>query len=235
MNRWTNTAVVFSLLLLAGFEARGQESTVHEFIPELDLYYRLDARYRLFLLFQGTASDADSFNDSQIGFHIETGLAPIVRASLRKTYDVDRLRHLRLRAGIRYLTNLFSGGPKRREYRGILEVTPRVLLPLEILLVNRNRAEFRWIDGKYSTRLRFRLKVEREMEVFTGFLVSPHFLAEVFYDFRFDDWTRVRYQIGVLTRITSAVVLSLAYFRENNWYGPVDHHNAIRLGLVLFF
>src|SRR3972149_6371160 len=66
-------------------------------------------------------------------------------------------------------------------FLGILEATARVPLPWEMWLVNRGRADLRDVDGEFSSRLRYRLGLEREFTMW-GRTAVPYAQAEVFYD-----------------------------------------------------
>ena len=65
-----------------------------------------------------------------------------------------------MRIGYRYLHN---AGDDPDENRGVLEVTPRYPLVRGVLVSNRNRIDFRFIEGEYSWRYRNRLSLEREV------------------------------------------------------------------------
>lgn len=82
-----------------------------------------------------------------------------------------------------------------KEHRIITEQTFRQHLPFEILLSDRNRADFRFINGDFSFRYRNRVKLEREFRLF-GRSLTPYGAVEVFYDTRFNVWNRNRVTAG---------------------------------------
>ena len=99
--------------------------------------------------------------------------------------DESKNRHVLVRIGYRYLVN---AGDDPGENRGVLEVTPRFPLVGGVLVSNRGRADFRFVDGEYSWRFRNRLSFEREVSI--GRLrVNPYARAEAFYDSRVHTWS----------------------------------------------
>jgi Protein of unknown function (DUF2490) len=90
----------------------------------------------------------------------------------------------------------YSGGSK--EHRGSLEATARYRLTRHfghVLLSNRNRMDFRVIDGTYSWRYRNRLSTERELSV-GPVRVNPYSRFEVFYDSRFGAFSKTELMVG---------------------------------------
>ena len=104
------------------------------------------------------------------------------RRELRDRADVYRNRYLTFRAGYRYRTSL-TPGASVSENRGIVEVTPRYLLPWQLVVSDRNRGEFRFVKGQtFSTRYRNRLQLERDIKYGT-FVFTPYVYDEIFYDY----------------------------------------------------
>lgn len=141
--------VLFLFLVVIGTQTiRAQEPTTrNEFWPEIDVYIRVKPKVRLYLL--GTVSkavedgelrNAQAF-EAQIGAHI----------------DYIPNDHVILRAGYRFGTAVGSNSDPFKEHRLVTEQTLRKLLPGDLLLSDRNREDFRFVNGNYSFRYRNRV------------------------------------------------------------------------------
>ena len=226
--------VVAFLLLTFPTGLSAQDEARNEFWPELNVFYRLDASYRLFFFVAPAFSD-NNFTEGQVGAHIEMGLFPILRTSWKETYDVDRFRFVRFRAGIQRATNQPLSENPSKEWRGVAELTPRWSLPFDILSAFRNRLELRWLDDDYSTRYRGRLTLERDTEIFWEYTIVPYASVEMFYDWRFDVWNRVRYQLGFTFPIIRLLALETYYLHQNDWRSQPARLNAFGLVGILYF
>jgi len=87
-------------------------------------------------------------------------------------------------------------GRKTGEDRLFVQLTPRYRPYGRWLLEDRNRFEFRWVDGSYSTRYRNRLAIERDLLV-DSFRFTPYASAELFYDFANGTVNEQQYSIGI--------------------------------------
>jgi hypothetical protein len=172
--------------------------------------------------------------DANPTFFVETALKPALRRRLRQQPDVYRNRYLVLRVGYRYRTDLASGGSPH-ENRGILELISRYPLPWHLVISDRSRGEFRFIQRQpFSTRYRNRLRLEYDFEQ-NRFECTPYVDAEIFYDTRFDQWTRRRYEFGVQFPVGSHVMLEPYYLRQDNSHSTPQHVNAFGFKFNLYF
>jgi len=106
------------------------------------------------------------------------------------------------------------------------EATGRAHLPAALLLSDRNRVDFRWVDGDPRHRYRNRLKLERSFKA-GRFEFTPYAHAEVFYDLRNRTWSRFRYAAGSEWAITKRIVAEGYYLRQNTWSAVPQFVNAI--------
>src|SRR5690242_19800108 len=145
----TTVGCILALLFAYDTSVRSQvqdSSTPKELWPEVDVYVPLKEKVRLFFLFTITKSEETRKNtEGQFGADVD--------------YTVNK--RLILRAGYRYGFSLTEGDPFK-EHRPIVEQTFRQNLPLKILTSDRNREEFRFVNGDFSFRYRNRLTLERE-------------------------------------------------------------------------
>lgn len=116
-----------------------------------------------------------------------------------------------------FVSDSFTDGRESgsTEHRLILEATGRFELPADVWLVNRVRVDLRDVDGVISERFRYRLGIEKEFTV-QGLTLVPNAQVEFFYDTRFNDWSRQRYQAGVEIGLTGNIRLEpyLAYEKD---------------------
>src|SRR6476620_6267751 len=190
----TRISILAVFLLLIGIQgATAQEPTTRkEFWPEIDVYITVKPRVRLYLT--GTVSksveDGELRNaqgyEGQIGVHV----------------DYIPNKHVILRTGYRYGTSVGSNSEPFKEHRLLTEQTLRQLLPGDLLLSDRNREDFRFVNGDFSFRYRNRVTLEREVQLFKvpflmGRTITPYISGEIFYDTRYGVWNRNRLAVGV--------------------------------------
>jgi hypothetical protein len=120
------------------------------------------------------------------------------------------------------------------------------MLPGEVLLSDRNREDFRFVDGDFSFRYRNRVTLEREFHLFRGRTITPYASGEIFYDTRFQIWNRNRLAVGIQQSLRRGplrrlllpkrqVVLDLYYMRQNDSRSDTPHVNAIGTALAFYF
>jgi Protein of unknown function (DUF2490) len=231
-------ALVFFLVVLKSIQsASAQEPTTRkEFWPEVDVYITIKPKVRLYLT--GTVSksieDGELRNaqgyEGQMGVHV----------------DYIPNEHLILRTGYRYGTDVGSNSDPFKEHRLLTEQTLRQLLPGDLLLSDRNREDFRFVNGDFSFRYRNRVTLEREMHLFKGRNITPYVSGEVFYDTRYQAWNRNRWAVGVQQSLLRGplrkmllhkrqITLDLYYMRQNDSRSEVQHVNAVGAALAFYF
>jgi Protein of unknown function (DUF2490) len=228
------TALVF--LMLLGTRVSSAQETKNEFWPEVDVYINVKPKVRLYLI--GTISkaveDGELFNaqsyEAQVGLHV----------------DYIPNHHLILRTGYRYGTAVGNNDDGFREHRLLTEQTLRKLLPGDFLLSDRNREDFRFINGDFSFRYRNRVTIERELPVFKSRTITPYVSGEIFYDTRFNEWNRNRVAVGVQHTLIRGplqkmllpkrqVVLDLYFMKQNDSRSDTPHVNALGASLAFYF
>ena len=139
-----------------------------------------------------------------------------------------------MRGGYLYQTGL-SNGNSTSGHIGILELTPRYRLPLDFVIVNRNRGEFRFFKGQpFYTRYRNRLQLVRDIKR-GQFVCTPYAWDEVFYDTRYGQWIRNRYAFGVQFVAGKHMVFDPYYMRQNGSHSNPTHLNAFGSKWNLYF
>jgi len=201
--------------------------------PEVDVLVRLNSKTRL-LLIATTVKEDDQVTDGEFGVSFDVHLKPIRRApALLFQLDESKNQVLTIRTGYRYLPS-YSGGST--ENRGLLEATARYPLTRHfghVLLSNRNRIDFRVIDGEYSWRYRNRLSTERELSV-GPVRVNPYSRFEVFYDSRFGEFSKTELMVGASFPITTYCELE-GYFDHQLDTGHSPNRTTEAVGAVATF
>jgi hypothetical protein len=234
-NRNMLIALVLLFIFVFSVKVNAQETT-HQFWPEVDAFVRLSPAARLFFSVAPVWSDEkDSYTESSMGAFVEAGILPIFRKkSIRKSYDSEKLKYLRTRIGYERVFTREKGGFDVSEQRLAADVTGRFFLPMDILVAVRNRFDFRWLDKEFSWRYRPRLWLERESQI-GKFVFVPYAMTEVFYDSRFQSWSRTRYQAGVSIPATKWLVPEVYFLYEINRHPSKDYLDAIGLVATLYF
>jgi Protein of unknown function (DUF2490) len=207
------------------------QSTGEEVRPELGFYIQQGplVRFELVDFFRGPQDWKGDF-----AFYIAIALRPIFRQELRDQPDVFRNKYLVFRAGYRYQTSL-TNATSSSENRGILELTPRHYLPWQLVISDRNRGEFRFIQGQpFSTRYRNRLRLERDVH-YHGLNCTPYVYDEIFFDTRYNQLTPNQFALGAEFPVRLHVVLEPYYLRQNGSHSTPTHINAVGFKLNLFF
>ena len=224
---------MLAVILALAVCAQSQEQTTDtpkELWPRVNVYVPLNEKSQLFFLFTVTkAEETREKTEAQFGAHID--------------YTVNK--RLRLRAGYRYRFSLDETDPFK-EHRPVLEQTYRERLPLGILLSDRNRQDFRIINGDFSFRYRNRLMLEREF-LLPGRSLTPYGSVEVYHDSRFHVWNRNRLTAGVQIQLKRAmpllrlvtprkqVILDVNYTKQNDSRSQPHHLHAIGVALSIHF
>jgi hypothetical protein len=230
------TLVLF-LVVIGTQAARAQQpATRNEFWPEIDVYIDVKPKIRLYLLgtVSKSAEDGELRNaqgfEAQIGAHI----------------DYIPSEHVILRAGYRFGTSVGKTDEPFKEHRLLTEQTLRKMLPGDLLLSDRNREDFRFVNGDFSFRYRNRVTLEREFHLFKKRTVTPYASGEIFYDTRYNTWNRNRFAVGVQTSLRRGpvrkillpkrqVILDLYYTRQNDSRSEIQHVNSIGAVLAFYF
>jgi len=229
--RWTGFLALAAMALAT--RALGDD-TKPDAWPEVDAFVGLNDRSRLLLSVAGSRSRQESYTDLTLGAHIDIFLKPISRPWLRGTPDIEKRRYLFFRIGYRYGQGLGDDADAYREHRILLETTGRAYLPGRLVALNRNRFDLRDLQGEDSWRYRNRTRLEREFPAWSR-SVTTYAMAELFYDSRYESWTRKRYYAGVEWPLGRSSVVDTYYCRQDDSQPSSADVNAFGLALNLFF
>jgi len=229
------TAAASALAFAAGSCVAAQD----EFWPEIDGFFKLDERMRVFLRASASrAEDTDvrndkpRYEDGRLGAHLDISLRPVFRSELLDD-DWERRRFLWMRVGYNYVGNYHADGSTYHEDRGILELSVRQPTAHGITITGRLKWDLRDIDGAYSNRYRVRAGLERAFDA-GGHTLVPYAHAETMYDTRYDAWNRQRYQAGMEIALNSRWRLEPYLARQDDDQSEPAHVNAVGLILKYF-
>lgn len=146
--------------------------------------------------------------------------------------DPSKEHVLVLGIGYEYLDTQGGASPKY-ENRLKAQATGRHRVGEAVLIEDRNRFEFRWVNGGYSSRYRNRLRVEVDLHQ-ESFRYSPYVSAEVFYSWATNSWNEQQYTVGIQWPHRQLWVLDTYYLRQNCSTCSPQHLNVAGVSLGLF-
>ena len=228
---WRSFVWAGLLILSSGIPARAQTTPVW---PEVDAFVTLNDKVRFFFL-ATTVQENGVSTEGEFGVNVDLHLKPFRTRPITLLYRLDESKNrlLLVRAGYRNLPS-YTGGAN--ENRGVLEVTPRYpLIGLlgHVLVSDRNRVDFRFIEGEYSWRYRNRLSAEREFSI-GRVRLGPYTRFELYYDSRFDKWSRSEWTLGSSFPVTQHWEVE-AYYDYQNDTSESPHRHTRALGAVTTF
>src|SRR5260370_15144889 len=187
-----------------------------KFWPEVNLSIKLNER--IAVLGAGTlhfGSDISDLNEEQAGIGL----------------NVSINRYFSLTPAYRYIKQQPLGRSHVTEHRLFLDFTARVPLAKGLLLSDRNRGEFRRINGVSSNRYRNRLQLERAFKIFRH-KVTPYLADEGSYDDRFHIWNRNRLYACARGRLGEHLGVD-GYYLEKHDVRDRPYMRRHVLGLIL--
>ncbi len=181
-----------------------------EFWPRLNTYYQLPARLRLQGFVGGDETEDSSYRQFKVGGQLSHPLKPIHTSHL-SNIDQNKEHHLALDVGYEYLDT--TSGGSGHENRAWVQATPSLRPAARLFVADRNRLEFRWKNGEYSTRYRNKLTVELDLQT-GGFRFTPYAAGEVFYESA-PGWYTSQISVGVQMPYQRLVMMDTYYLRQD--------------------
>ena len=200
------------LLLIASVGIRAQSSpAVFEFDPGLTVAVDLNKVVRL-----DFATGRENTEELGSAKWKVSGGASFRLKPLRKTFldllDTDKQHKYVL--GVAYeFGRTLEGERTIREHRIMADGTFRYTMPARVLLTDRSRFEFRWVDHDFHWRYRNRLFFERPLKI-EKLKFSPFGGAEAVWDRRYTSWNIFKFTGGVQFRLIRRSSLDVFYERQ---------------------
>jgi|SRR5262245_10994962 len=231
MTRRVYVSFVGTALLVLFFALPANAQNEEQFWPEIAVYIKVNQNMRLFFQAAGTRENFESIG-VDLGASIDFYFKPLLKLKRFLVFQLDesRSRPLLLRAGYHYLPSADSP----TEQRIVLEATPRYPLKLGIVVSDRNRADLRFIEDKFSWRYRNRLTIEREFAI-NSFSFLPYIRVEGFYDSNYEKWSTTATSAGFVVPIQKHLEIEIYYEHQNKTgTSPNQQVNAFGLTFKLY-
>jgi len=223
------------MVLLTAASALSAGDFFEQFWPEVNLYVGAGQNTRFFFVASGTQVREQGRSDGQLGAHMDFFLAPVFKNRSRRHPEVGPNKFLMARVGYLYnRTPATSTSPSSGESTVDIELTSRFYLPAKILLTNRNRGDLVFSHGAFEPRYRNRMQFERTYELGRTMSLTPYTYAEVFYDWRYNAFSRQRYATGNVMQFNRHVALDGYYIRQEDSRAQERSTNIAGLALQFF-
>jgi hypothetical protein len=217
---------------LLGLLALRADSQIDEFLPEIDMHYKVSRDVRVTFQAKETREGGDP-TQAEIGPSITFYLKSLVRLKRITVFDLndEKSRPLVLSIGYRYLPSPNSPSVNRTEP----VATFHFPLKAGFLATDRNRADLDRKSGKFSWRYRNRLQIERRVAI-GSYHPAPYASVEFFYQSQYEKWSDTAIYAGCLFPIGKHLEFDPYYEHQNNTgKRPNQQLNQLGLALGIYF
>jgi len=237
---------ILSFCLAVGFclgaagAAFGQEDgNSTEFWPETDIWFRLSPAWRLSSFVALSKNIETDYREGSLVVQADYAFGRIKHGPRRRMLDENRAREMRrflVRGGYVTGRSLDDNGQSYREHAALLELHFRTPFKHGVLVSHRLRSDLRWLgdDPVFSTRLRYRLMVEKECPVGRTSLV-PYVNGEAYYDSRYDVLNRVRLIGGASVGLSRLLALEANFTYQHDTRSSVRNLYVLNAILHIYF
>jgi hypothetical protein len=168
--------------------------------PSIDLYYKINPKFRLYGTAGGTKLDESSYTDGAVGIFVDYFTFPFTNIIRANHPDSLPGKFMWLRGGYQYSATPPSAEDPFKESMIVTEANYRFYLPYSILLTSRNRLDWRFKSGEFNSRYRPKLMLEKDLHTeYLTFTASA--FAEYFLNFGNSAVNRLRTQVGVEIKV----------------------------------
>ena len=226
--------ITLLLVLCALYRARAQQNnSAFQFDPSATVNVDITDKVRMELLVGHEDSEDAAKNRWKVRTGLSFRLKPLFRSLLDGDPEHDKRHFLVFKASYEYSRSTYSE-VTYNEHRITLEATPRHRWPGKILTSDRNRLEFRWINGLYHLRYRNRVRAERGFRIKNRTL-TPYVSAEAYWDQRYNIWSQVKFTGGADIPLGRKMSLDTYYERRNCTTCSRRYINILGASLNLYF
>jgi hypothetical protein len=212
-----------------------QKDTVqHQIWPEVEAYYRINERFRLYSSVSGTKSNAE-YTDGTAGIYIDYFAKPWLNGRRNETEMTDSSQgyYWWFRTGYSYSNSAPGDKPKTVN---ILETETNnaFFLPAKIVLQSRNRLDWRWVNGDFQPLYRPRLKFIRNLK--TEYLTfNLYTWAEYFFYLNDNTQDRFRIALGTVIKVLKCMDFETYFMHQFQNKQNVAPLNTVGLQLDFYF
>ena len=207
-------------------------STVTELDPSIAVAVDLPKRFRFDLYAGKEKSDELASARAKIGLGVSFRVKPIFKRLLDAA-DSDK-QHLLVVGAIYEYSRASEEDTTSIEHRLMLDATLRYDLPKKLLLSNRNRFEFRWVNGDYHLRYRNRPALERSFKLYKR-NITPYVASELFWDQRYKKLNIYKFTSGVQVPVFRRTSVEFFYERQYCSTCATQDTNIFGLNLNFYF
>jgi hypothetical protein len=219
--------------------AFGQDDTTTEIWPEIDTWLRFSPASRFSMFVPISKNIETAYREGNLILQADYAFGKMKRPQKRRLVDESRAQEMKrflVRGGYLGGMSLDDRGETYREYAALFELHVRTPFKGGILLSGRLRTDLRWLgdNHEFSTRLRYRLMLEKDYRVGRTSIV-PYVSVEPYYDSRYSIVNRIRL-IGGATVLWSprfALETNITYQHDSKL--SVTNLYALNVILHLFF
>ena len=201
------------LLLIVPFGILAQNTRpVSEFDPGLTVGLDLTKRVRLDFATGREKTEELSLAKWKVSGGVSIRFKPL-RKTLLDLLDTDKQHQFVL--GVAYeFSRTLDAGTVHKEHKIMVDGTFRYTLPAKVLMTDRARFEFRWLDNDFHWRFRNRLFFERQLKI-QRLKLTPFGGAEAVWDWRYTRWNIFKFTGGVQFRLIRRSTLDVLYERQH--------------------
>ena len=225
--------LLFLFLAVPAGVARAQTPAAeNEFWPKVTAAFELRPRTRLLVYGERENGEDFPFEQWKAGALLNYRMKRIVHR-FDPSIDEEDEHQLVVGAGYEYL-HTTQNGKTKRENRIVFQGTGRHRPGAGFLLTDRNRLEFRWVNGAYNFRYRNKLTVNRAFRV-DKFRFTPYASGELFWDRNHHSWNENQYSFGVQLPYKHRLMLDTFYLHQNCTTCSQQHVNVLGITLNFYF
>ena len=226
-------------LWLGGVGALRAEDPGKELWPEVDLWLRLSPEWRLSMFVPISKNIETAYREGNLILQADYAWGRTTLLSAIRLVDDNRaqkMNALLARAGYLGGMSLDDRGDAYKERTLLLELHARNPLKGRLLLSHRVRADLRWLgdDLEFSTRLRYRAMLEKELDAGSTSVV-PYVNGEAYYDTRYETVNRIRLIGGASVAWEPRFALEGNITYQHDSRSSVTNLLALNVILHLFF
>jgi hypothetical protein len=227
------TVALLAVILFGALPVMAQTDSSKEFWPAIRLNVDLAPRVGLLVYGEQQNGEESPTAEQKAGVTVTYRVKPLFKL-LHGDPDSENEYLVSAAIGYEYLRKTKSGGQPSNENRLLVESTPRYAPGAGFLLLNRQRMEFRWIDGAYNFRYRFKVKAQRAFNI-NRFRFTPYASGELFWDRNRHSWNQNEYAFGVQLPFRRRLMLDTYVLHQNCTTCSDRSVNALGVSLNLYF
>jgi hypothetical protein len=228
MNPRLKTGLLIALLSLSKGIPAGAQSV--QFLPETDVYLKLNSHLRAYLQAKDDRDEGAS-DQLSIGPSLQLYLKPLLSLKRITAFDLDdsKPRPLVLEIGYRSVTAPNALPINRME----TVLTSHLPLRAGFLISDRNRADLDWTSESFTWRYRNKLTLERTVAIHSYHFI-PYVAAEPYYVEKYHKWSTTDLYAGCLFPVGRHLEFDPYYEHENNT-GKRPNQQTNEIGFALYF